>query len=254
MMLAKLYAGAGFGHLSASRITLVLVAAVAGIGLSLVRVTGIAGIGIAGIALSVAAIIEGLRLLAQQREQVLVAALPPVIEGLAAGIASGEELGLALSQQAEHGPKALIKSMREFVRLGDQGWSLERSLQWLQVELSNVYADQLIQLLLVSLNSGGTGLVANLTHLSQVIRAQAALDTELAAKQGWVTGTAKLGLIAPWLIVMLLNARPEAHDFYASPQGLTLLVGGLLICLMAYLGILSAGKLPRSQRVFSDVH
>jgi tight adherence protein B len=134
-----------------------------------------------------------------------------------------------------------------------KGTSLEQALGWFQVELSNVYADQLVQLLQVSLRSGGAGLVANLERLSEIIRVQGSLEEELAAKQGWVTGTAKLGLIAPWLIVLFLNARTEAHTFYVSAAGFALLSVGLVICLLAYLLIVAAGRLPKAKRVFIDV-
>jgi tight adherence protein B len=252
-MLARLYASAGLGHISAPRITVALFGLAAGLALSLVRLNGIWGFGVAGFVLSLIAALEVLRLLSQQREQALVSALPEVIEAIAAGISSGEELGQTLLVQATHGPRALKKSFATFAREQRAGQPLEAGLSWLQVELSNVYADQLIQLLLVSLRSGGSGLVANLQSLSEMIRKQGALDGELAAKQGWVTGTAKLGLAAPWFIVLFLNARPEAHAFYTSAAGFTLLSVGLFVCLIAYAAIIATGRLPKPKRVFINV-
>jgi len=250
-MLREVYAAAGLGHFSSGRVTAVFIGALALLGLSLFRATDVLGVSVAGVALGAVAIYEGLRIVSQQREQSLVSALPELIESIAAGVSSGQDLSNALFQQAEHGPKALLASMKSIRRQADEGHSLEYSLVWLQAELGSVYADQLVQLLLVSLTSGGSGLVANLNSLGQIIRGQAALESELAAKQGWVTGTAKLGLAAPWLIVAFLNARPEAHSFYSSSAGFLLLVGGLAICIVAYLMIQAAGKLPRSVRVFT---
>jgi len=151
------------------------------------------------------------------------------------------------------GPISLRKSFQGFNTLQDQGYTLEQALSWLQVEFSNVYGDQLVQLLLVSLRVGGTGLVSNLNALASDIRKQAALDAELQAKQGWVSGTAKLGLVAPWLIVLFLNQRPEAHVFYASPAGLQLLLLGQLVCLLAYGLIQLLSGLPKPRRVYIDV-
>ncbi|MEN9715036.1 MAG: hypothetical protein RJA35_503 [Actinomycetota bacterium] len=252
-MIRQIYAGAGLGHIPASKITLAIAVGLAALALSLAKLTGIAGVGLAGLVLGAAATLELLRILASQRERALVQGLPELIEALAAGISSGQELGDAMIQQATHGPKALRKSFGEMAQLLQKGTSLEQALGWLQVELSNVYADQLVQLLQVSLRSGGAGLVANLEHLSEIIRVQGSLEEELAAKQGWVTGTAKLGLVAPWLIVIFLNARTEAHAFYASAAGFALLSVGLIICLLAYLLIVAAGRLPKAKRVFIDV-
>lgn len=251
-MLRGLYSAAGLGHFSGSRVTAVFIGALALVGLSLFRATDVLGVSVAGVTLGAVTIYESLRIVSQQRQQSLISALPELIESLSAGVSSGQDLSSALFEQAEHGPKALSASMKSFRRQAEEGYSLEHSLVWLQAELGSVYADQLVQLLLVSLTSGGAGLVANLNNLSQVIRGQAALESELAAKQGWVTGTAKLGLAAPWLIVAFLNARPEAHSFYASSAGFILLTAGLAVCIVSYLMIQAAGKLPRSVRVFTD--
>ena len=96
-------------------------------------------------------------------------------------------------------------------------------------------------------------MVANLNRLASDIRQQGSLDAELKAKQGWVSGTAKLGLAAPWLIVCFLNQRPEAHAFYSSGAGFNLLLVGQIVCLLAYGLIHLLSGLPVSKRVFIDV-
>ena len=244
---------AGFGHLPTWQVlggSLVLVATV---GLSLIKLTGISAFGIAGAVLTAAALAELFLALATMRSQSLIAALPEVAESLASGVASGQDLGLSIALLAQHGPKVLRKSFLEFNALVDRGFSLEQGLGWLQRELGNVYGDQLAQLLLVSLRIGGSGLVANLNRLAADMRSQAALDGELRAKQGWVAGTAKLGVLAPWLIVLFLNQRAEAHAFYASSAGFALMTTGLFVCALAYLAIQIMSKLPKPRRVFADV-
>ena len=250
MSLKSFLSSAGFGHLPAWQVLgggAVLVVAVS---LSLIRLTGVSAFGLAGAVLSMAAIAEMLLALIAARTQALVSALPEVAESLASGVSSGQELGQSLGLLAKHGPKALSKSFAEFNGLVARGFSLEDALGWLQRELGNVYGDQLVQLLLVSLRIGGSGLVANLNRLSSDIRSQAALDGELRAKQGWVAGTAKLGVLAPWLIVLFLNQRPEAHAFYASSGGFNLMLIGLFVCLVAYLFIQLMSRLPKPKRVF----
>ena len=248
-----LLASAGFGHLPVSRTFGLVAAVLAALGLSLVRITGLVGVGLAGAVLGAAALIETLLALKTARETTLVASLPEVAEAVAAGIASGLAIDECLVALAEVGPKSLRSSLGEFSRMSDKGYSLEARLRWLQVELSNVYSDQLIQLLLVSLRVGGSGLVANLNRLAADIRQEGALHAELKAKQGWVSGTAKLGLAAPWLIVLFLNQRPEAHAFYASDAGFALLLSGLVICLLAYLFIQLLSGLPAARRIYVDV-
>lgn len=249
----ELLAAAGFGHLPFGRTIGLALVALSALGLSLVRLTGLLGVGLAGSVLGAAALVETLLALRAARQSALVATLPEVAEAVASGIASGLAIGDCLEALCQAGPKSLRASLAEFKRMGERGYSLEASLRWLQVELSNVYADQLVQLLLVSLRVGGSGLVGNLNKLAADIRLEGALQSELKAKQGWVSGTAKLGLAAPWLIVLFLNQRPEAHTFYASTAGFNLLLTGLVICLLAYLLIQLLSGLPTARRVYIDV-
>lgn len=248
-----LLAAAGFGHLAPWKVYATAVALISGVSLSLVRATGVAAFGIAGILLSATAIVELLIGLAAAREQALTSALPEVCESLASGVASGQELGASLALLERFGPKVLRGSFADFNRLLAKGNTLEAALIWLKREISNTYCDQLVQLLLVSLRIGGSGLVSNLNRLASDIRSQAQLEGELRAKQGWVAGTAKLGVLAPWLIVMFLNQRSEAHVFYSSAAGFNLLVLGLALCLIAYVAIQYMARLPKARRVFADV-
>jgi len=249
--LKQLLEGAGLGHLPWLRVVGLTGAALVGLALTLVKATGVLGIGIAGLVLGAAATIEALQAVGSARSRAMVSALPEVAEALAAGVAAGEELGEALARMATNGPRPLRASFHEFARLLSIGYSLEQALAWLQLELANENADILVQFLQQSLRLGGTGLVANLNNLAQVIRGQAALDGEIAAKQGWVIGTAKLGIASPWLIVLFLNQRPEAHAYYASADGATLLVVGLAVCAAAYAIILRMARLPKPKRVLN---
>ena len=230
----KLLAAAGFGHIAPAKALGAIGVIALAVGLSLTRLTGVLGVGLAGLALSLAGCIEALVLIAAKRESALVASLPEVAESVASGVASGLGLPASLEILEHQGPVALRNSFAEFNAIQRRGHTLEQALAWLQVEFSNVYSDQLVQLLLVSLRVGGSGLVANLNRLASDIRQQGSLDAELKAKQGWVSGTAKLGLAAPWLIVCFLNQRPEAHAFYSSAAGFNLLLVGQIVCLLAY--------------------
>jgi len=242
---------AGFGHLSAPRFAGLTLFAIAAAALSVVKLSDIPGLGLAVFAFGLAFSVEGLKHLAAQRAKALSRALPEVAESLASAVASGLNLTDALASMGQVGPRQLRDSFTQFRRIDLSGYPLTQALEWLRLELSNSYADQLVELLLVTYRSGGVGLVANLERLSATIRADYATESELNAKQGWVIGTAKLGLASPWLILLFLNQRPEAHTFYASPQGLVLLATGLTACVGAYAAILSLSKLPHLRRVFS---
>jgi tight adherence protein B len=134
--------------------------------------------------------------------------------------------------------------------MDDLGYPFEACLDWLRVELANVHADNLIELLKACGESGGYGLVESLMRTSANLRSDLIVHGELQAKQGWVAGTAKLAVFAPWLVAWMLSRRPEAFDFYNSAVGNSILLGGLGLCVLAYILINRFGRQAQPRRVF----
>ncbi|MEO7121800.1 MAG: type II secretion system protein F, partial [Lacisediminihabitans sp.] len=87
-------------------------------------------------------------------------------------------------------------------------------------------------------------------NLAAYLRQDAAIRSELEARQSWVRNAAKLGVAAPWVILMLLATRPEAAAAYNTPAGVILIVGGLLVSVIAYRLMLSLGRMPEERRWF----
>jgi tight adherence protein B len=249
--LQSLTEAAGLGHFPARATIRAMVAVSAVIGCLFFALSGIPAFGFAGLVFGLIGTLEGLFGVARAREQSVTSALPEVVESLASAVSSGQSLSTAFEDLAKHGPKALSKSISAMVRLDELGIPFDECLNWLRVELSDVNADSLIELLIASNESGGVGLVENLTHFAANLRAELVIRGELQAKQGWVTGTAKLALIAPWIVAWMLSRRAEAASFYCSSLGDCVLFIGLLVCVGAYLLIVRFGRLAKPVRVFA---
>lgn len=242
---------AGLGHLDPLKLVvcwllgLVLVAAV------LVRATGLMALGLASVFLGVGFTFELLVLRARGRQSTLVAVLPQICESLSSAVTTGIDIQQAFEDLAIAGPKQTRRSLLLFCEQLQLGVQMDDALNWLKVELANAESDQLIELLRLSRSSGGIGLSSNLNRLGSQLRQQAALAGEISAKQGWVTGTAKLALATPWIIVLLLGSRPENALAYNSSSGLLVLSIGLVICLTAYAVINAVSSLPEPKRVYA---
>jgi tight adherence protein B len=74
---------------------------------------------------------------------------------------------------------------------------------------------------------------------------------QLESKQGWVSGTAKLAVASPWIIVAMLSIRPENAAIYNSTSGAVVLLVGFLISIGAYRVIHLMSLLPQQPRVFA---
>jgi len=97
---------------------------------------------------------------------------------------------------------------------------------------------------------GGSELTTVLRALSSHLRNDIAVRAEVEARQSWVTNGAKLGVAAPWIVLVLLSTRPEAAAAYNTSNGFWLIVGGLAVSAFSYRLMLSFGKLPEERRWF----
>ena len=66
---------------------------------------------------------------------------------------------------------------------------------------------------------GGTELPSILRALAASLRQEAAVRSEVEARQSWVLNAARLGVAAPWIVLLLLASRAEAAAAYNSPAG-----------------------------------
>ena len=208
-----------------------------------------------GLSLSMAAAVTGVcfevvNLRAKSRSDAIAKLWPEVIESLESAAKSGIGIIDSISELAESGPWQIRKQFSSFVQRIDSGQSVNESLTVLKNELGQLHADRLIELIRVVYLSGGAGYLDSLRAQAQITRSETAIWGELESKQSWVTGTAKLALVAPWIIVLFLASRPENVEIYNTNEGLTILLAGLTVSLIAYRLIGVLGKLAKPKRVF----
>jgi len=175
-----------------------------------------------------------------------------VLDSLASAASAGVSYVEAFADLAEYGPIELRSHFSKTAASLDSGVPLDLALQSLKNELADVHSDRTLELMRLANEYGTGGYLESLKALTKLNRAQSALEGELAAKQGWVMGTAKLAVASPWIIVALLVARPENAAIYNSPAGLLVLMFGLAVCLVAYRLIHAVGSAPAWPRVFAS--
>lgn len=193
---------------------------------------------------------ELLSLRARSRADNLAKLWPQAIDSLQSGATSGLSVIDSLAELATHGPTQLRKPFIGLIEKLDSGWSLDNGLDWLKTQFGEIHADRLIELIRITHQGGGLGFIDALRQQSRQTRSEIALWGELNSKQGWVSATAKLALVAPWFIVATLASRPENVGIYNSTEGIVILLSGLLVSILAYRLIGLLGALSRPNRVF----
>jgi tight adherence protein B len=175
---------------------------------------------------------------------------PDVVDHLVSGARSGLALPDSVAALATVGPVILQPAFTEYVHDYRMTGNFAVCLDRLKTALADPVADRIVETLRMARDVGGTDLPIVLRTLASQLREDAAIRAEAEARQGWVRNAARLGVAAPWLILLLLASRPEAAAAYNSHEGAVLIVGGLIVSVLAYQAMLRVGRLQTERRWF----
>jgi tight adherence protein B len=156
-----------------------------------------------------------------------------------------------LEYLATQGPTALRREFANLLELYDHGYELDRLMPQLRLQFSNRYADLLALLIELDSELGGHGMAVTYQRAAVQVRKEQGEISQLQAKQGWVSSSAKLALLAPWLIALVLVQLPQNKVAFATELGAAILILGLALSLVAYALVNRMGRLPLPGRVLN---
>jgi len=211
----------------------------------------VSGLSLAALCIAFGVEYEYLQLRIQARKRKVYAAWPIVVESLESAAIAGMSLLESLRDIAESDQLFVAEDFAALCNSVDSGTALEVALDELKTKLATQPSDFTIELLKITNQLGSSGYVAALKNQTTALRLEANLQSELEAKQGWVVGTAKLAVLAPWLIVSVLSIRPENASIYRSLTGTAILLLGLVGSAAAMRMVYRIGRLTASPRVFA---
>lgn len=220
----------------------------AGLGLALT------GLGIIGLLIGLIGLIAPTLILRQRvhrRAQQLRAIWPDLIDQLVAAVRSGMGLPDALASLAQTGPEAVRPGFAAFTTTYRATGSFRTASRAAKDVLADPAADRLLATLEMANQVGGTQLVPILRTFGAHLREAQNVRHEVEARQGWVVNAARLGVVAPWIVLLLLTTRPEAATAYNTPTGSAVIIGGAIVTVVAYRLMLQLGKLPEEGRWFA---
>jgi tight adherence protein B len=190
---------------------------------------------------------------ARGRQRELAEVWPDAVDHLASAVRAGLSLAEAVSGLSERGPESLRPAFAHFAREYQLSGRFEECLDRLKERLADPVGDRVVEGLRVAREVGGGDLGRLLRSLSGHLRDDARTRSELEARQSWAVNGARLAVSAPWLVLLLMCFQPEVIARYASPAGSVVLLGGGVLCLVAYRLMLRIGRLPTERRVLGVV-
>lgn len=190
-----------------------------------------------------------LRSAARRRATAMREVWPEAVDHVNSAIRAGLSLPEALVQLGRKGPEELRPAFHEFSLDYQASGDFAGCLDRLKVRLADPVGDRIVEALRITRDVGGTDLGGLLRTLAAFLREDARTRAELEARQSWTVNAARLALAAPWLVLALMSTRPQAAQAYDSPMGITMIVIGAAVSLIAYRVMLQIARLPQDERV-----
>lgn len=188
---------------------------------------------------------------ARRRRRELAQVWPEAVDNLASAVRAGLSLPEALGGLAQRGPLQLREPFGAFALDYQVGGRFADALDRLKERLADPVGDQVVEALRVAREVGGGDLGRLLRNLSAFLREDARTRSELEVRQAWTLNGARLAVAAPWFVLLLMCFQHEVVRRFATPAGVTVLVGGAVACGVAYRLMLRIGRLPAERRVLA---
>ena len=174
---------------------------------------------------------------------------PEAVDHLRSAIRAGLTLPEALSQLAIHGPEELRPALEDFTADYRAGMRFSDALTRLKERLADPVADRLAASLMMTRDVGSADIGAVLETLADFLREEAQTRAELEARQSWTINGARLAVVAPWVVLLLLATQPQALAAYQTMAGMLVLLFGVVVSALCYWLMRRIGALPAERRV-----
>ncbi|TFC53239.1 type II secretion system protein F [Cryobacterium sp. TMT1-21] len=248
--LRGILAQAGLGSLPLAAfvaISLVLGLAVAALAQAILGIAALSVVaGLSGLALPLVTASRR----ARARLRANRAVWPDVVDHLVSAVRSGLALPDSVGSLAGAGPLSTRSSFAAFAREYRASGNFSAAVDELKASLADPVADRILETLRMAREVGGSDLTVVLRSLAAWLRQDSAIRSEIEARQSWIVSAARLGVAAPWIILLLLASRPEAAIAYNTASGVVVIVGGLVVSVVAYQVMVALGRLPEERRWF----
>lgn len=168
------------------------------------------------------------------------------ISGLQSGISISETFSFAVDFQLPE----VGRHLSDLVAEVDRGMPLVSALGRFKERVALEACDLFVEFVSLANRTGGQNLLDALTVHAQAVRFELASKGDIRARQNAILSVAKLGLLAPWVLVSVLSVNEQTRNSFSSPLGQTLLIAGFAISFIAYRLVVRAGRLTVFPRIF----
>jgi tight adherence protein B len=163
---------------------------------------------------------------------------------------SGISLTDAFSYAEEFSSDELKRPISRLVSDLDSGVRLSIAIRTFSKQLNFSAADLFVEIVDLSHQTGGQNLIAALQDHVRAVRFELEAAGSASARTGAILNVAKLGLLAPWVLLAVLCTNEQNRQVFNTETGGLLLLGGFSLSLLAFRLVVKAGTLRELPRIF----
>lgn len=176
-------------------------------------------------------------------------AWPDAIDHLVSALRAGVAMPSALESLVTSAPEVLRPALAALSARISTGMPTAKAIAEWREEVADPVVDRITMTISVALDVGGRSLPSVLASLANYLRVDGRTRAELLARQAWTVHAARLAVVAPWLMLVILGSR--AQEAYRTPTGAVILIIGAAACVLGYIWMSSVSRLPRETRLFA---
>lgn len=185
---------------------------------------------------------------ARQRAKKLRALWPEVVDSLVSGVRAGASLPDLLIDLSVSAPEQIRPYFEEFSREYKAVGRFDPALDVLKQHFADPVADRIVEALRLAREVGGADLSVILRDVAVMLREDARIRGELEARQSWTVNAVRLGVAAPWIVLLMISGQRQAAAAYSSPTGFAVLGFGAAMTVVAYMVMQRIGRLTVEDR------
>lgn len=184
----------------------------------------------------------------RQRGKELRGIWPEIVDSLVSGVRAGASLPDVLLDLEHTSPEQLRPYFAAFAVEYRSTGRFDSALDVLKRRMADPVADRIVEALRIAREVGGADLSLVLRDLGAMLRDDARIRGELEARQSWTVNAARLGIAAPWLVLVMISGQEHAARAYSTPGGVLVLVSGAAASVLAYIIMQRIGRLSVADR------
>jgi tight adherence protein B len=179
-----------------------------------------------------------------QVNQRVAADWPSFIDDVASGVRSGLSLPFSTFDAGQRLPAVQAKEFSKVKDMWDSGVGYMDCLQVLDSVIRNPGFEYFVSTAVIAYEQGGESVPTVLTQLARSLRSGNQLFNEIKGRQAVTVNSAKVAVLAPFVVLLLTGTRSQVRDAYLTELGFLVIACVIIVSWFSFELMKRFAKIP----------